>query len=129
MSDLIHTSSITLESVQQAFHEWRCSKPRKNVATPQHLWDMVRSLLTDIEPDVLRAALHLTRVQMHKYVLTASECGSTSLQTQDFVTIKTPVKTLSCDVVIQHAKGHEMRLKAEPAILQQVIATFVGYEL
>jgi len=125
MSVHTHSSSVTLESVKQAFDKWRGTKPRANTPTPQYLWDMAKILLTDINPDVLRATLKITRVQMQKYLLSTSKNTSIPVRKSDFVALKPPVKEVHCDIVIQHVEGHEMHLCIGQTLLQQVISTFV----
>lgn len=54
---------LTLETVAQEFTSWRSTKKSKG-KIPEHLWDMIKNLLTHYKPTKIMTTLQISTKQM-----------------------------------------------------------------
>lgn len=56
----------TLEKVSQAFTAWRAAKTYRREKTPQHLWDLVRTIIPSYPRREIEIALSITKEQLDR---------------------------------------------------------------
>jgi hypothetical protein len=125
MTSKTDSNQTTLEFVKKAFDNWRAFRSRTNEPTPGYLWNMAKSLLDSIDPEVIREELKISHVQLRQHLLPAFENHNT-VKSEDFVTAKYQKSEVSCEIIIQHLNGHQMHINSDQSILRQAIAEFIS---
>ena len=125
MNSKTDNSQTTLEFVKKTFDNWRAFRSRSNEATPDYLWNMAKSLLDSIDPEVIREELKISHAQFRQHLLPAFESNNT-VNVEDFVTAKYQQSEMACEIIIQHLNGHQMHIHSDKSMMSQAIAEFIS---
>lgn len=92
---------MTLETVQQAFKEWRANKIDRKGHIPQQLWEMVKALLAHHKPGVLRTALGISSQQLRRYCTTHDVGPVVPAQHDGFIEARISPPSSDCQLTLQ----------------------------
>jgi len=125
MTSKTDSNQTTLEFVKKAFDNWRAFRSRNNEPTPDYLWNMAKSLLDSIDPEIIREELKISHAQLRQHLLPAFE-GHNTIKPDDFVMAKYQQSNASCEIIIQHLNGHQMHINSDQSIISKVITEFIS---
>lgn len=92
---------MTLETVRQAFEEWRANRNSGREHIPERLWMMVQGLLSDHKPGELRAALGINSQQLKRYCPDVNDRKPLVAQHDGFIETLLSVPSVDCKLTLQ----------------------------
>ena len=123
-------TSDQLDTVKQAFSEWRAQRPRPN-KIPNKLWGLVKPLLNEYPPSMVSRALGISSSQIRKNVLeqkvTFVECEAVGAVDISEANIKDADELHTCNIELVRPCGSILKINALPiSVVSTLIPSFVG---
>ena len=136
------TAEVTLETTKRAFAVWRLNKTRGDAPIPDHLWDMIRQLLSDYEVRTICSQLGVTREQAINYFASQTNRINNQVDKDDvatmqvnnnFVEVKPKFdqaddlnRDNTVSITIEHINGSKMYINADNISASSVVSSFLG---
>jgi hypothetical protein len=116
---------MTLDTVRQAFEEWRANRSSGREQIPERLWMMVQGLLSDHKPGELRVALGINSQQLKRYCPEVNE--RKPLTTHDgFIETLLPSPSMDCKLTLQ-GSSRTLSIQVPVGQLSQVLPLLESY--
>lgn len=116
---------MTLETVRQAFEEWRANRNSGREHIPERLWMMVQGLLSNHKPGELRATLGINSQQLKRYCPDVND--RKPLITHDgFIETLLPSPSMDCKLILQ-GTSRTLSVQISVGQLAQVLPLLENY--
>ncbi len=93
---------MTLDTVRQAFEDWRRHRKSQNEPIPERLWRLVTALPSTHKPWELRKALGINNEQLKRYCLSIADQKPISVVQNGFIEAVLPsTAPVDCTLTLQ----------------------------
>lgn len=131
---MVGSAHLTLDTVAQQFADWRAEK-KSGERIPQHLWVVVRQLMSHYKPSKIMTRLHLSSKQVQREGLlpTSSSKQIKNPRDRTFVNIDlpaslaTPLSSAQPSILFERTDGIKLSLvNPTEAQVNVLINRFLG---
>jgi len=119
-----------LDTVKQAFDEWRTSRPKVG-KIPPYLWEMVKPLMEDYPIAMVSRALGLSYSQLRQNAVAQQvnfvEVRTPSAHSEQAPLMESPEDVHLCDIELKRPCGSVLKISSLPiSVVTTLIPSFVG---
>lgn len=129
----MNQNQTSLDDVKSHFEHWRATRIKKRERIPEHLWDMVKTLIGQYSLSDITTALRINTSQIKDNIKIVSKINFVETQNEspELLLTKRPIMPFTdseqvCSVELHRANGVVLKISSMPVVsLQNIITQFM----